>query len=193
MSLLHRLLYPDYADKVNSELFEGLPQLIRREFYDERFSLDICNIVCAHKILTSNADYTRTRGPRDVDGMLEDMTGDCEDQSVLLCSMYEALDLDSALLTLANGNGGGHVSTLVEIPGDEDRKTDELRLFYYRVFDEYHETISIEQLKGRTWFVSGSTMTDYVGDISGLERQGYVHRTGGDTWEWTNLKIASIV
>lgn len=193
MSILYRLFSPNYVDKVKPELFEELPELIEKEFYRGQYSREICDIVCAHKILTSNADYTRTRGPRAVANMLNDMTGDCEDQSVLLCSMYEALGLNSAIMVLRNHAGEGHLSTLVEVPGDEDQKTDELRLYYHDVFDEYHETISIEYLKGRTWFISGSTMTSYVGDISGLEREGYVERISESEWKWTEKKFVKVV
>lgn len=193
MSFLRKIFSPIYLDKIEPALFSELPELIEREFYRGRFSREICNIVCAHRILTSNADYTVTHGPRAVDEMLADMTGDCEDQSVLLCSMYEALGLDSAILSLQNDEGDGHLTTLVEIPGDEDQKTDELRLFYHDAFDEYHRRISIEYLRGRAWFVSGSTMTSYVGDISGLERAGYINRTSENAWEWTHKDFAKAV
>jgi len=193
MSFLYKLLSPNYEKKIAPEAFEDLPKLIDEHFYQGRYSRDICDIVCAHKILTSNTEYTRTRGPKNVGNMLNSMTGDCEDQSVLLCSMYKALGLTPALLVLKNNDGDGHLSTLVEISGEIESKTDELRLFYYDHFDEYHDTISIENLEGRSWFISGSTMTSYVGDISGLEQSGYISRSSETRWEWTDMKYATIV
>lgn len=179
-----------YKRKVKPERFQFLDRLIKKEFYHSEHSLAAARIVIPHKLVTDNLDYSINHGPKDATDTVKQGFGDCEDHSVLLSSMYKAVGLQPMILRFSDPDqligGQGHLSTLIKAP--RARETIEnVREYYYEVFDEFRSTISIDQRNGDLWLVSGSTMTNYVGDISTLESNGHVTRQDSERWEWNKL------
>jgi hypothetical protein len=183
-----------YLDYVDPSPFHGLENKLRTRFQGSDYSFQAVKVAATHRIASENVDYNTRKMVKNSEEMLHSMDGDCQDTSVLLCSMYKALGLDSLLVGMKNKNGENHLSTLVEVySSDVDRVCDDLRMFYLNEFDEYHTIVSYDSFDGRNWLVSGSTMTDFVGDVAGLESSGYVDRKGGGDWSWVNLMDYCVV
>ena len=182
----------NYAEKVEPGKFEYLPDLI-----DERFnhsqSREITYLAVIHKLVYEGVGYHRS-GSQAVspEKMLEWLSGDCQDHSVLVASLYKASGFDVCILRVVTPTGP-HLLTEVANPIKPIEKAcDGLRTFYWRNFTVPAEEIVFEEYDSRYWFPVDTAADDpggwsnYVGDISSYSPDTIQEKPGGE-WEWKEL------
>jgi len=172
--------------KIQPERFSNLQQLINEHFASTGFPEWVLYITVPRHLAKEKIAYQFNAGPKTADKLLDDMWGDCEDNTVLICSMYEALNLKTATVTVHNDNGQSHILPLVSHPNYPIKKVCDYLTFYYHQVHEFdNPPIAVEETVSGAMVVVGSTMTEYVGDIQSLINQGYAYRSS-NSWQWTN-------
>jgi len=178
-----------YPDHLQPSKFSFIKQVIDEEFpkpYPDwvKYSSVI------HNRITSNTEY-HTSGSNipEPSKMMSKLTGDCQDQSVLIGSLMAAADLDIRF-TRVKRRGGAHVLLETRPPvQDTDVVCTLLNKFYSNELNKEIGKISWDtDSKGDKWFIADATMSNYVGDTSSLRSKGYIRDSNGRGWEWNNLK-----
>lgn len=180
----------DYTAMMAPDRFTFVPDVVQRERgsqYHEWFEYAID----LHGIVAGNVDYARSgRSVPEPDDMLDRLHGDCEDQSVLLGTLYQACGLSFRFVRVQKGNSNAHhilIELRCPVP-DVDLVWRLIKDYYADVYDRSIGRISWERDDGAAWFVADPVWSDYVGDAESLRNSAYVSRSDDDGWEWYNVK-----
>lgn len=178
-----------YERLIDEDRVGGVQQMIDERF-DSEVMPSIVQLAVCHKLLYDKVDYHRSGGRIQEPGeLLDQLSGDCQDHTVLLGSLYKACGKRVAVVLVS-----GHVFLEVGCPMfDVDKACDSLRQFYYRQFDYYPEEISFEHWKDECWFIVdtagglGGGWSSHVGDISSHAGE-YLEKGADGSWHWTKLQ-----
>jgi len=100
--------------------------------------------------------------------------GKCVDLSVLLASILKVEDVKCRMVIIPRKH------QLVEVGfSDPGRVGSDLNGFYMKDNQYFFEKDNESY-----WFVADPSMSDFVGDISGLKKNSFVKVSGGD-WNWS--------
>lgn len=183
-----------YRKRVEPEKFQYVPELINQRF-DSPEPEPVVHMAVCHKILYDQVDYHRSgRKIHTSDEMLDRLSGDCQDHSVLLATLFKACGLDVSILRVKiKHKQAYHILVEVKNPLPSIQETcDSLRRFYWKQFDLFAETIGYEEHGGNNWIVvdtagdQNSGWSRYVGDISSHIGE-CIEKTRGGEWEWGRL------
>lgn len=109
--------------------------------------------------------------------------GDCEDYSILFCSMCEAAGLQTKLHEVSR-NKSGHVFTSVYCGQTYAETMDaEIQAFYQAKGIKAEEIFTFKSKQDGVWLLI-DPQSVYAGHVWGLVDMGYFKRTGSDV-EWT--------
>lgn len=180
-----------YFEAVAPERFGFVRETLRDVFRPTRFPEYVVSAAGLHYLCAEASSYGNT-GDRvfDPDEMLMRLNGDCQDQSVLLASMYLAADLEVRFVRIDKPGGDRHVLTEVYCPVSDSQLTSEVfSEFYRREVGEGIGDVGWEGARGRdgVWLVADPVFSRYVGDIRDLRRDGYIEMRGSGGWEWRDL------
>jgi hypothetical protein len=183
-----------YRKRVEPEKFGFVPEMIDERFDSPEPDPLVYMAVC-HKILYDEVDYhlSGTRIHR-AGEMMQNLSGDCQDHSVLLATLFKACGLNAYLLRVdVKTDSNSHILVEVENPLPSIQDTcDSLRRFYWNQFEIFAETIGYEQHHGDHWIVvdtagdQNSGWSKYVGDISSHHGSCLEMTRKGD-WDWGKL------
>lgn len=177
----------NYPSKTEARKFRFVKREVRDRYSNASRPQPVVHAAILHRILDKEVDYHRSGSqiPRP-SKLLDILSGDCQDQAVLLNSMYEAAGLETGFLSVKKEDGSdSHVLPLLRNPlNDPDRFARQLRQFYQVHFNEFNEEICYEKRNGSYWFVADPGWSRYVGDISSLSGK-YVDDYVTD-WTWFN-------
>jgi len=180
-----------YFSKVAPEKFPHIQRELAQVFRPTEFP-DWIIQACGLHFFVEQASVYEDSGPSipDPDEMLYRLEGDCQDQSVLLASMYLSVGLDVRFVRIKDEFGeGSHVFPEVYCPApDRELVCSAVRKFYDREFDRRIDEIYFEGNDSELgfWLIADPEFSRYVGDVESLRRDDYVHDTAGG-WQWTNL------
>ncbi len=119
-------------------------------------------------------------------------SGNCEEKSIVLCSLLRKLPgLDTEFLTVENERGEGHalLSTRCDDFQDPDHVSDMLRTAYREIEGINCNATEIhwETILDEKWFVVDPIKSEYIGDVTQHVEDGYVVKHD-DYWEWHRVK-----
>jgi len=178
----------NFVGALQPERFSELDTLISESIAEERYPEWVYHITVPHQLARDKISYQRTEGAHAPDAVLSELRGDCEDNTALLCSMYAALGLRTAIYTIDSPSSERHCIALVKPPVDSiEYACDLLLLYYHDRLGFEPDAIGIDGTELGEMLVVGSTMTDYVGDIQSLARNGYIEIREADRWVWRDL------
>jgi hypothetical protein len=180
-----------YFEAVAPERFGFVRSTLRDVFRPTRFPDYVVSAAGLHYLCSEASSFDNT-GDRvfDPDEMLMRLKGDCQDQSVLLASMYLAAGLDVRFVRIDRPGGDRHVLPEVYCPvSDSQLTSDVLKEFYRREVGESIGDVGWEGDRegSGVWLVADPVFSRYVGDIRDLRRDGYIEVDGSGGWEWTDL------
>jgi len=126
--------------------------------------------------------------------MMSRLQGDCEDHTILLSSLFKAAGIQTRLGLVKQGKRP-HIFPEISPPISDGELTAELlNSFYSKKLNENIGKVNWEIDKnGNNWFISDGTMSNYIGDLSGLDRSGYINDSlanGG--WEFKEIEYIYI-
>jgi len=117
------------------------------------------------------------------DETLEEGSGDCDCQAVLVASLFEAIGATTRFVCCDNEDGDGHALCEVRLADSPDSNTQEVR----SALDSYYSSYSNFAYDGDSdgiWYPADTAMGRYVGDIGQLSDNGYIHEKADGSWEW---------
>jgi hypothetical protein len=177
----------NYPSKTEPRKFRFVKEEISHRYSEASTPQPVIYAALLHRILDQEVDYHKSGSsiPRP-SRLLNILSGDCQDQAVLLNSMYEAAGLETGFLSVEKKSGSArHVLPLLKNPlSSPDTFARKLRQFYQVHFNDFNEEICYEKRNGSYWFVADPGWSRYVGDISSLSGK-YVDDYGSD-WNWFN-------
>lgn len=108
--------------------------------------------------------------------------GNCVDQSVLLSSLLESLDVVTRIVSADKMDGSGTGHDFVEVflkDRSYKRICNQLDSFYRRDknLHGFHHWFWVDEDRGGFWFFADPTRSDYLGDIQELVEDEYVEET----------------
>lgn len=113
--------------------------------------------------------------------------GNCEEQSVLLSSLFASVrGVESKLVSGGKPDGSNHLLVFSGYRLGPDPVMDRLKQFYrtdYHFDYSFGSGFSWQDRENVCWFFSDPEFSDYIGDTGSLKRSGYVVDTS-DGWEW---------
>lgn len=181
-----------YFSELKPEAFPHVPGELRRVFAGSEFPDWMVEVCALHFFVERGSSYSLS-GP-DVPSpgeMMDRLDGDCQDQSVLLGSLYQSVGLDVRFVVVKDSFGENqHVFPEVYCPvPDTELVCSVLRKFYSRELDRGVGEIFYEEERGETgfWLVADPEFSYYVGDLRDLKKDGYAQDLADGDWEWTNL------
>jgi hypothetical protein len=178
-----------YQRMIDPDKVNGIRETIHNRFNSDEPG-SIVELAVCHKLMQEKIDY-HLSGSRihDPDKMLDKLSGDCQDHTVLLGSLYKACGRRVGIVLVSD-----HVFLEVDCPlPDVEEACDSLRRFYYRQFDYYPEEISFEHWKDDNWFIVdtagglGGGWSSHVGDIRSHDKN-YLEKSSDGSWRWTYLE-----
>lgn len=173
--------------------FPHIERKLMETFEGSEFPDWVVKAAALHFFVGSGAEYSLTGfDVSDPDEMLQRLSGDCEDQSVLLASLYRSVGLDFRILFVRSDPSSrqGHVLVEVYCPvPDRELVCGVLRKFYRRELGREVEELFFEERSGETgfWLLADPEFSYYLGDLWELKEEGYARDLGGGGWEWTDL------
>jgi len=181
---------PDYFSKVAPEAF-GFIEADVQDRFNSTFPEWVLLSCGLHFLVSNGTDYFTTGAyiPKPTE-MLDELHGDCQDQSVLLASLYIASGLEPRFVAISDAYGDNpHVLTEVYCSVPETETTySVMETFYEEELDLRTETFSWTQSNDSGyWYVADPEFSRYVGDIKGLKRDDYIRDTETG-WEWCNCR-----
>ncbi len=181
-----------YFSELEPEAFPHVPSELRRVFAGSEFPDWMVEACALHFFVESGSSYSLS-GP-DVPSpgeMMDRLDGDCQDQSVLLGSLYQSVGLDVRFVVVRDPLGENqHVFPEVYCPvPDTELVCSVLRKFYRQELGRDADEIFFEEESAETgfWLVADPEFSYYVGDLQDLKMDGYARDLSGGGWEWTNL------
>ena len=179
----------DYFAKTAPERFPHVPRELWETFRPTEFPDWVVEVCGLHFFVAEGSSYERTGSSiPDPGDMLYRLEGDCQDQSVLLASLYMSVDLDVRFVRVSKP-GQSHVLTEVYCPApDSDLVCSVLRKFYSRELGRDVGEIAFEERSGESgfWLVADPEWSSFVGDISTLRGDYITDSASG--WEWRDLR-----
>lgn len=184
-----------YRKQIHPERFGYVPDMINRRF-DSSEPEPIVHMAVCHRIAYGQVEYHRSGSKiHTPDDMLNRLSGDCQDHSVLVATLLKACGLDVSLVRVSRKNSSrGHVLPEVQNPLDSiEEACDSLRRFYWNQFDIFAEEIGYERHGGSYWIVADTAgdinagWSEYLGDISSYDGK-YIERKGSGDWEWWKVR-----
>lgn len=178
----------DYTQFMEPGSFSFITQRIDDEF--PRFKPRKIKYLCViFEILRQGVDYHKSgRKVPSASQMMDRLSGDCEDQGVLINSMFEAAGLNSAFLrTKVPRKTNGHIVSLVEEPlGDINETCRQIRRFYLENYNITAGDIHYDQFNGKNWIIADN-FSNYPGHAQALINEDYI-KENGSTWRWNEFK-----
>lgn len=178
----------NYKRKLEPEKFDFIQKEIDDRFHNPFTPYWVKLSAVPHRIASTQVDYHSSGSniPRP-DDMLDLLEGDCQDQTVLLASMYVAADLDVRIISVEKmGEDKYHVLPQVKLPVKPGNGTDELRDGYEDMFDFRPGKMAWTKVNGEPYFIADPEWSDYLGDRSSLTGS-YIKETS-DGWTWHNIR-----
>jgi len=175
----------DYTSKIEPEKFEFVGEEVKHRYRQAENYDPVIYAAVLHRVLDHEVDYHKSgRQIPSPSELLDILSGDCQDQAVLLNSLYTAVGLEAGFLRVKRmDKSGAHILPLLKDPlRDPDEFARMLRRFYKVQFDEFNEEICYEKRNGDYWFVADPGWSRYVGDISSLSGAYIVDN--GSSWKW---------
>jgi transglutaminase-like putative cysteine protease len=117
------------------------------------------------------------------DETLEEGSGDCDCQAVLVASFFEAVGATTRFVHCYNEDGDGHALCEVRLADSPDSNTQEIK----SALDSYYASytgFAYETDSDGIWYPADTAMGRYVGDIGQLSDDGFVHEKDDVSWEW---------
>lgn len=122
---------------------------------------------------------------------LEVEAGDCDCQAVLVASLFEAVGATTRLARCESTDGAWHMLPEVYL-ADSDSETPDISNSlseYYRSIGKQHGDFHYDYGDDKIWYLADTAMGEYVGDISLLADNGYIHGPESDgSWTWNNVE-----
>jgi len=184
-----------YNKKIEPEKFQYVPEMINQRFHSPEPEPIVHMAVC-HRIAYDQVDYHRSGSKiHNPDQMLDRLSGDCQDHSVLMATLLKACGLNVSLVRVKKKNSSTrHILPEVRnpLPSIEDT-CDSLRCFYWNQFEIFAEEIGYEVYRGDNWIVADTAgdlnagWSEYLGDISSHDGK-YLRRNRGGGWEWGKVR-----
>lgn len=184
-----------YREQIRPSRFDYVPEMINRRF-DSSEPEPIVQMAVCHRIAYGEVEYHHSGSQiHTPDDMLDSLSGDCQDHSVLVATLLKACGLNVSLVRVSRkGSSQGHVLPEVQNPlASIEEACDSLRRFYWNQFDLFPEEIGYERDGGRYWIVADTAgdlnagWSEHLGDISGYDGK-YIERKDGGDWEWWNVR-----
>jgi hypothetical protein len=177
----------NYNKYLEPEEFEFVVDRIDRAFPD--FWLrDIAYAVCIFEFMNRGVDYHHSgKNVPNAGDMMNRLTGDCEDQSVLINSMFLAAGLDAGFIRVGSPiEENTHIVSVVETPlGNISDTCDEIRKFYYEKWNRHVDKIYFDTFDGENYLIADN-FSGYLGDGQSLVSNEYIVEDG-DEWYWSNF------
>jgi hypothetical protein len=117
------------------------------------------------------------------DETLEEGSGDCDCQAVLVASLFEAIGATTRFVCCDNEDGDGHALCEVRLANSPDSNTQEIK----SALDSYYASytgFAYETDSDGFWYPADTAMGRFVGDIGQLSDDGYIHEKDDGSWEW---------
>jgi len=181
-----------YKKRVKPRKFSYIPDLIN-ERYDSPEPDSIVNMAICHKLVYDKVDYHHSGSKiHQPDTMLDRLSGDCQDHSVLLATLFKACGLDVSIIRVSSSRGY-HILTEVKNPlSSINEACSSLRRFYWEEFERFPEEIAYEKHGNSCWLIADTAgdenagWSEHVGDI-----QSHIgdcaKKTRSNGWTWHNL------
>lgn len=174
---LHSVTH-DPTGFIDCDFLKGVVGAIRNKLDNSESSVLAAAL---HRFVYTRAEYGDdlgaglNRSPRET----LKKNGRCADRSLLLTALYREAGLDSRITSVAEIDGSGyHGFVEIGFSTDSRRIIEQLDQFYrdYDVISsgEYH----FFEMDDMHYFVADPVSSRYVGDISGLEKMGYLGKDG---------------
>jgi len=109
--------------------------------------------------------------------------GNCADQTVLLASLLNEIEVYSYIQSLANDEDDHHANLYIGFER-EKKAEDELGNWYGDI------TFCSHKSEDMTWFISDPVYSEHVGDIKSLADDGFFYMKEGEYWK-TELRAAA--
>lgn len=115
--------------------------------------------------------------------------GNCEEQSVLLASLFGSVrGVESRWVSVRKrGGGGDHLLVFAGYRLDSKGVEQRLKDFYdgSENFDKsYRNGFAWQNRDGVSWFFADPEFSSYIGDYGSLERDDYLWMLSDSNWEW---------
>ncbi|WP_313694166.1 hypothetical protein [Halorarum halobium] len=176
----------DYTRKIRKGEYQYITEDI-----DNRFSTTQPNwtkyVAVLHKLVADEVDYHRSGSSVPLASeMLDRLSGDCEDQTVLLSNLFVAAGFDVRIILVEHmGDKNCHLLPQVRIPEDTDTGTDRLREAYDELFGWRPGKMAWTRINGDPYLIADAEWSSYVGDRSSLTGD-YIKETSSG-WSWHNI------
>jgi len=175
----------NYKDQLEPRKFEFIKNQIDRRFHTHCPNRVEYTVV-PHKITATQVDYHSSGNtiPRPSQ-MLDLLSGDCEDQTILLASMYMAAGLEVRMISVEKiGEDRYHLLPTVKIPEKHTHRfRDLIRECYRELFNEEIGTISTNPVGNTDYLITDPEWSDHVRDTNSL-KGSYITE---DTAKWYNV------
>lgn len=176
----------DYRARLEPEKFRFVTDEL-----DQRFRTQtpdwVKYTVVLHRVTATQVEYYSSGSSvPQPDEMLDLLSGDCQDQTVLLGSMYVAAGFEVRMISVEKiGEDKFHVLPTVKVPErDKDRFRDVIRECYRELFNEEIGSISTNPVGDTEYLITDPEWSDYVGDTASLEGS-YITEPEG---KWHNVR-----
>jgi transglutaminase-like putative cysteine protease len=114
---------------------------------------------------------------------LECRGGDCEDQAILLASLYDAVGFPVRLVLCKVGSNQ-HVLCEVNV-GAQGDIVSELGIFYQPQNQGHYYCWEVDAA-GNRWLLADISTSNYLGGREGLDAAGYTCPSSSTPWQWSN-------
>ena len=181
----------NYKRKIKKGDFSYVTDLVDKRFHTSQPDWAKYAAVL-HRLAMKELDYYSSGSSVPVPSkMLNRLEGDCQDQTVLLSSLYVSAGFDVRVLSLEHKNGEKrHVLPEVVIPEDKDKAPGMLRDTYKDLFGFRPGKMAWTN-KGWPYFLADPDWSNYVGDRKSLT--GEYIREDGSSWEFYNVRYKRTV
>ena len=181
----------NYKRKIKKGDFSFVTDLVDRRFHTSQPDWAKYAVVL-HKIVAEEVDYQESgRSVPVASEMLDQLCGDCQDQTVLLSRLYLDAGLDVRVLSIEKMNEQmGHVLPQVRVPVDKNEATDILRDTYQDLFNTRPNKMAWTT-KRKPYFLADPVWSSYVGDRSSLT--GSYIEENGDSWDFYNVRYRKTI